>query len=288
MIIRAMDRTRTVALCADDYALSPGVSKGVLEALQAGRLSAVSTLTTVPCWPEHGPQLQHFSDADIGLHFNLTLGAPLGAMPSFAPNGKFPRVAQVIRAALRKEAPLGEIRAELERQLERFEAVMGRPPDFVDGHQHVHVLPGIRDALLDALSARKLQGACWLRDPGDRWGRIIVRRDEAAKALIVKGFALGFGAAARRSGFHVNDGFAGFSPFDPARDYARQFERFLQAPGPAHLVMCHPGYADAELGALDPVTTTREQELAFLLSARFVDMLEQCGTKLARLPPSAR
>jgi chitin disaccharide deacetylase len=282
-----MDKTRTVALCADDFGLSPGVSRGVLEALRAGRLSAVSALTNVPRWPEHGPELREFSGADVGLHFNLTLGAPLGAMSSFAPDGKFPPVAKVIRTALFKQAPLDEIRAELERQLDRFEAVIGRPPDFVDGHQHVQVLPGVRDVLCEALAARNLQGACWLRHSGDRPRRIVARRDEASKALIVSGFALGFAAAARRAGFRVNDGFAGFSRFDPAQDYAGQFERFLLAPGAAHLIMCHPGYPDAELSALDPVTTTREQELSFLLSKRFVDMLEQRGMRLARLSQAA-
>jgi chitin disaccharide deacetylase len=278
-----MAMTKTVALCADDYAISPGVSRGVLEALRAGRLTATSVLTNVPRWPELGPELERFPQADIGLHFNITLGAPLGPMPSFARDGKFPPVALVIRAALLKKAPLGEIRAELERQLDRFEDVMGRPPDFVDGHQHVQVLPGVREALIDALSARGLQGACWLRDSGDHWRRIFARRDEARKAIIVSGLAFGFRAAARRAGFRVNNGFAGFSPFDPDQSYARQFERFLLAPGPAHLVMCHPGYADAELSALDPVTATREQELAFLLSDRFVSMLEARGMKLARL-----
>ena len=47
--------------------------------------------------------------------------------------------------------------------------------------------------------------------------------------------------------------------------------------------MCHPGHVDAELRELDPVTVTREQELAFLLSPRFEDMLAKKGLKLGRL-----
>jgi predicted glycoside hydrolase/deacetylase ChbG (UPF0249 family) len=47
--------------------------------------------------------------------------------------------------------------------------------------------------------------------------------------------------------------------------------------------MCHPGYVDEDLKALDPVTTTREQELAFLLSPRLPDMLEQHRMRLARM-----
>ena len=47
--------------------------------------------------------------------------------------------------------------------------------------------------------------------------------------------------------------------------------------------MCHPGHVDQDLRALDPVTVTREQELAFLLSPRFTEMLERRGLKLGRL-----
>ena len=82
-----------------------------------------------------------------------------------------------------------------------------------------------------------------------------------------------FGERARASGFVTNEGFAGFSAFDPRRDYAADFARFLAAPGARHLIMCHPGRVDAELERLDPATYSREQELEFLLSDRFEDVL---------------
>ena len=37
--------------------------------------------------------------------------------------------------------------AEITRQFEAFAAAFGRPPDFVDGHHHVHLFPQIRDAV---------------------------------------------------------------------------------------------------------------------------------------------
>ena len=71
-----MAKNKSITLCADDYALSHGVSAGILEALRAGRLSAVSVLTNGPRWPALGRDLARGEfDADIGLHFNLTLGA---------------------------------------------------------------------------------------------------------------------------------------------------------------------------------------------------------------------
>lgn len=279
-----MAKERIVALCADDYGLSYGVSAGILEALDAGRLTAVSALVNGPRWPAMGRNLlRRGGNADVGLHLNLTLGRPLSAMRKFAPDGVFPPLSEAIRLALARKLPLDEIRAEIHRQIDRFEAVMERAPDHVDGHQHVQVLPGIRTALFDVLAARKLEGRVWLRDAGDGLYRIAARRAQARKALAVRSLGAGFRREALRRGFKVNDGFAGFSDFDPGRDYAEAFQSYLRAPGRAHLVMCHPGHVDEDLKALDPVTITREQELAFLLSPRLPEMLEKRGLQLARL-----
>src|SRR5208283_1383889 len=71
----AMAKIKSITLCADDYALSYGVSAGILEALRAGRLSATSALTNGPRWPALGRDLARGEfDADVGLHLNLTLG----------------------------------------------------------------------------------------------------------------------------------------------------------------------------------------------------------------------
>ena len=138
---------------------------------------------------------------------------------------------------------------------------MLRPPDFVDGHQHVQALPAIRGALLDALEQRRLQGKCWLRDSGDSLHRIFLRGAQVKKALLVRGLATGFRRAARRAGFVVNDGFAGFSEFNPGHDYAAQFEvlsaRARTAPSDhvpprprrRRLARARPGDGDARAGA---------------------------------------
>jgi predicted glycoside hydrolase/deacetylase ChbG (UPF0249 family) len=279
-----MANIETIAICADDYGLSYGVSAGILEAVDAGRVSAVSTLVNGPRWPALGCELRRRDlKVDVGLHFNLTLGSPLSDMPKFAPEGTFPQISEVVRASMRGKLPMNEIRIEIDRQLDRFEAVMERPPEFVDGHQHVHVLPYIRHALLDALQARGLAGKLWLRDAGDWPHRILLRRAEAKKALAVRALATGFRRDAKRRGFTTNKGFSGFSDFNSGRDYANRFATYLRARGGRHLVMCHPGHVDQELRELDPVTVTREQELTFLLSQQFADMLDRKGLRVGRL-----
>jgi chitin disaccharide deacetylase len=281
MIVAGSDRP--FILCADDYGLSPGVSRGIVEAIGAARLSATSALTTARAWPEQGQALHPFkTKTDIGLHLNLTLGPPLAAMPQLAPSGQLPPLRQLIAAAVRRRLPEQEIRAEIIRQIDLFEATMGQPPDFVDGHQHVQILPGIRRWLMDELQRRGLARRVWLRNSADPLWRILARGASAAKAGLVACLASGFAAEARAYGFALNDGFAGFSRFDPARNYGNDFATYLKFPGRRHLVMCHPGHGDNDLLGVDPVAAARERELAFLLSPRFVATLRQHHVALAR------
>jgi chitin disaccharide deacetylase len=274
-------------LCADDFGLSPGVSRGILVALQAGRLTATSVMTTRPSWPEAAGELRAFQNvADVGLHLNLTLCAPLSPMPRFAPSNHLPRIGPLISAAARGRLPEAEIRAEILAQIDAFTTHFGRPPDFVDGHQHVHVLPAIRPWLFDALENRGLKGKVWLRDSGDRVAALLACRIELKKAFAVAWLTRGFAQAAAARGFQTNHGFAGFSGFDAGRDYGADFARYLVAPGNRHLVMCHPGFVDEALAGLDPVTVSRPKELEFLMSSRFEACLDLKRASLARLTPA--
>lgn len=276
--------TIPLALCADDYAFTPAVSAGIREALAAGRLTATSVMTTRPGWPgEAGALKAVLGDAEAGVHLTLSVGAPLGPMPDFAPGGGFPALGPTIKNALAGSLPLGEIAAEIDRQLDAFEAAFGAPPGFIDGHQHVQVLPGIRGALFDAIARRGWEKRLWLRDSADSPLRVMRRGIETRKALTVAALARGFAAAARKRGLAVNQGFSGFSSFDPTKEFGVDFGRYLVAPGKAHLVMCHPGRIDAELAKLDPVVATRPLELEFLLSPAFPERLAAAGMTLVPL-----
>ena len=147
-------------------------------------------------------------------------------------------------------------------QLAAFRDLYGRDPDFVDGHQHVHALPGLRRLVLDLVEG-ETAGRPWLRDPADEFARI-ARRPCVRKAVAVASLAAGFGRSARERGLRTNLGFSGFSDF--GEDAAEMVGGAFRVPGPAHLAMCHPGYVDDDLRALDPVVGSRERELAYLAS----------------------
>lgn len=265
-----------VILVADDFAISDGVSRGIAELAAAGRLSATSAIVTLPTWPAagggHGIRLSRLRDRlALGLHLNLTLGAPLGPMPRLAPELRFPPHSSILRKSLTKGLDPDEISAEIVRQLEAFERETGHPPDYLDGHQHVHALPVVRSALLQALQSYDPDRRMLVRDPADRTAAILRRGVSATKALVIAAVSTGFGAMIRTAGFATNIGFSGVSSFDDQTPYATELAAFFRAPGPRHLVMCHPGYPDDALAALDPVLGRRRQELDALMAAPGLD-----------------
>ena len=269
-------------LCADDYAMTPGVSRGILEGLEAGALTATSVMTTGPTWSEAAlALLPYVGRADLGLHLNLTSGTPLGPMPVFAPGGRLPTIGALLRMARTGALPLAEVADEFDRQMDRFAVVLGRPPDHVDGHQHVHVIGPLRPVLLAALDKRGWRP--WLRDCADRPTRVLLRGATFGKALGLNVIARRWRIQAEARGFTTNEGFAGYSNFATADDYGALFARYLKHPGARHLVMCHPGYVDDALRHLDPVVETRERELAFLTSENFRRALERASATPTRL-----
>ncbi|MGC1576706.1 MAG: ChbG/HpnK family deacetylase [Beijerinckiaceae bacterium] len=270
-------------LCADDFAVSEGVSAAILALLREGRVTATSAMTNRENWARAAPRLREFTGrADLGVHLNLTCGHSLALMSRFAPTGELPPFGRVLRGALSGRLPLAEIADEFRRQIDAFAAAMGREPDFLDGHQHVHAFPGVRDALFGALDGLGLARHVYLRDPADRLGAIARRRVGAGKAVVIAALARGFGEKLRARGLAANLGFAGVVPFDPRRDYAADFARFLTAPGKRHLVMCHPGEIDEELVAADAVSETRPREARFLRSDAFLEVLARLEAATAR------
>lgn len=251
-----------VILCADDYAMTPGISAGIEELAGLQRLSATSVLVTTRHWQGAGRRLLAYADRLVlGLHINLTLGAPLRPMPVLAPAGVLPSCGELLRRAALGAFDRQEVAEEVRAQVERFAAVAGRPPDMIDGHQHVHAFPGLGSAILEPLAECFPREKPLLRDPSDRLDRIVRRGAAAPKAAALSLLTRGFGRQARALGFPTNRGFSGVSTFSEATPYEAELRRAFSHPGPRHLVMCHPGYPDEELERVDPVVGRRRSEL---------------------------
>jgi hypothetical protein len=275
------------ALLADDYGLAPGVSRGIRELLAAGRLSGASCLVLSPHWRAEAPALRALTaDADLGLHLALTEFAPLGPMPHLASAGRLPGVAHLVARAYGGRLDAAEIGREIDRQFDAFAQVIGRPPDYVDGHQHVQQLPVIREALLDRLR-RSAPGAA-LRICDEPLRAIFRRAVAPPRALAISLLGRGLRKLADRAGIASNRRFAGVRDFGEAVPYRTLFRRFVSDAPPGLAIMCHPGHPDAALRALDPVVATRAEEFAYFAGDDFPADLAEAGLRLVRFTTLCR
>ncbi|XHS77983.1 ChbG/HpnK family deacetylase [Burkholderiaceae bacterium UC74_6] len=269
-----MSEQRLLTVCADDYGLCPGVNEAILDGVQAGWLTAVSCMSTAPAWREGAAPLVLAAEgrADLGLHLNLS--------EHFAAEPEGYGLRGLILRAYAGRLHRAEMRLRIALQLDAFEQATGRAPDFVDGHQHVHQLPVVREALIEELLRRYGTHRPWLRDtspPADP------RLDAAgSKHRLIA--ALGAGTLRRRAqaqGFAQNRGLVGVYGFDAdeAR-YLRHLQAWLEDAQHRSLLMCHPGLGDLRG---DPIAVARRREHSVLGSTDFQQTLQRSGFRASRM-----
>ena len=270
-------------LCADDYGISNGVNTAIRDLVVRGRINATSVMTVAPaCNRAEALSLSILNSSTqrvaIGLH--LTLTAPFQPISAgYAPlrNGAFLPLAATLRAALLRQLKPEKIAVEIGAQISAFMKVFDRPPDFVDGHQHVHIFPQVRDAVLDVV--RTSLPDIWVRQCGRRLPMSARLGDR--KGLLLDILSATFRKRAGILGVAVNPAFAGSYDFDSDPDFAALFPKFLDGLPENSVVMCHPGFVDDELRRLDPLTTLREREHAYFTDDAFPKILSAHGLTLS-------
>jgi predicted glycoside hydrolase/deacetylase ChbG (UPF0249 family) len=266
---------RRIWLCADDYGLSPGVNRAIRDLIERGRLNATSAMVVGPATGRDEISALNAAAARsprcaIGLHVTLT--APFRPLTMhFKPidGGMFLPFPKLLRAGLSGRLDPEIIHAELTVQLAAFTDIFGRAPDFVDGHQHAQLFPGVRDAFLRAVE--QAAPNAWVRQGGRN--QPLARRLGTPKALVLDVLSAQFRRRASRANIAFNPGFAGAYDFSQRPDFGTLMRQFLDGLPEGGLIMCHPGFVDDTLISLDPLTTQREHEHAFLGGEQFPRLL---------------
>lgn len=251
-----------------------GIEHAAEELVAAGRVHALGALVGGPAWAAAAAMLRRLArqPVDIGLHLDLTeftLSSELRrSLPGWLLRASLGRVDTRLLA--------DEIRC----QLDRFETALGRVPAYVDGHQHVHQLPVIRELLLEELQRRYGRGPLpWLRSTrspreAGRW----------TKARLVEHCgASGLQRLAQAHGMHQNERLLGVYDFrgGPLR-YAALLQRWLASARSGDLLLCHASVPCAEPAARrDPLHAARCAEFEVLRGPAVQDMLDREGIVLA-------
>jgi hypothetical protein len=262
-----------IAICADDFGIAPGVDEAIVELCHQNRLSATSCLTMAPHFAEHAGMLKSL-DADIGLHVNFT--------ESLGRSGLFLPLPQLIARAYLRQLSGTQVRQQIECQFDAFEQHMGRAPDFVDGHLHVHQLPVIREALVQVLSARYPDNMPWIRNtqPGKLSNGLPWMQRFKAHVIGALG-ARSLSHSAQQIGARINRNFFGAYDFSrPHPPYAAMLDAWMQQASYGSLIMAHPAkFVSAE----DAFGRDRIAEYRVLGSEVFTALLEQHSLEVRRL-----
>jgi len=243
-----------------------------------GRLTATSCLTTGPSWAANAARLRELP-IDAGLHLNFT--------EAFTDNALNLPLPALIRACYLRRLPKSRLAEQIERQCDAFERHFGRAPDFVDGHQHVHQLPMIRDALLPILARRYAGQPLWLRRTAAPTALPATLPAFRLKAFVIA--ALGsrrFAALAEAGGWRMNGRLLGVYDFSSDADgYAQLLRGWLQAANDGDLLMCHPAIAGAALTqpCCDAIAAQRPVEFGILADPRVDAWCSAAGVRLVRL-----
>ncbi len=267
---------RTLALCADDFGLAPGISAGIARLARAQRLTAVSCITNSTHWNASAPLLAQLPDSvDVGLHLNLTQGRPLS--PQLAKVWpQLPALPALIARAHLGLLPRAELGAEVRTQLAAFHAATGAAPAYIDGHQHAHHLPVLRTLILDLVEQVQpqpaLRNTARVLGPGFGLKRWLIE-NTGGRSLARE--------LSRRVLRHNRVLLGAYDFVDP--DYRALMQRWLASvPHDGGLLFCHPGQA-ADGDPPDAIGAARKREFAYLGSDAFMQDLAAAHITLGRV-----
>jgi chitin disaccharide deacetylase len=270
---------RRLVINADDFGLSEGINRGILEAHQTGVVSAASLLVNTPGFEAAARAARELPALSVGLHLNLTVGRPVSppdAVPTLCDPGtkRFYSLYRLIGRAVTRRLDAADVARECAAQIERLCAT-GLRITHLDGHQHVHVFPGIWKPVAEA--ALKA-GIGPVRIPLEPAGRI-AWRPLAALAQLLLAFSYRLAARGVPPSPHPAH-FCGFA-LTGRHDFLTRLLALLDSlePGTTEL-MVHPGYPDAELAEWARYRGGRERELSAITSAAVRERLDRGDIEL--------
>ena len=242
-----------VYICVDDCGLNASVNAAVTDLAANDCISATGLLV----WRQASEQAAVALRSPVCRRLQVGLHLDLGSLTG--PAGTDGRLSSLIAASYSGMLRPQAVRLVVNAQLQRFEDLMGRAPAFVDGHQHVHQLPVVRQVLVQEIVRRYTHRPPWLRVTAPPVERRIPRRKQDV-IFTLGGRALR--ALAARHKLPISRRLLGVYDFKGTEeDYSRRLQGWMAQNRPGDVLMCHPAVGPTEG---DPHSEARRNEYAVL------------------------
>lgn len=251
-----MDRkkqAKRLLLRADDLGFSEGVNYGVEKSVTDGLIRTIGVMTNMEA-SEHGAKMLRGRELCFGQHTNICAGRPLtdpARIPSITrADGTF-RTSAEYRSAKEDFVVLDEVILEIEAQYRRFRELMGRKPDYFEGHA--------------VASGNFFKG---LKIVAERHGlRYLEMNFDKNPAL--------FGDT--RLYMHMESMKPDYDPMRSVKDIS-----FHEGENETDVFVCHPGYLDAYILKASSLTIPRALEVEMLCSPGLKSWVKENDIQLIR------
>jgi predicted glycoside hydrolase/deacetylase ChbG (UPF0249 family) len=277
---------------ADDLGWTDGVNRGIVEAFHHGIVTSTSLLANGAAFAGGVEAARSAPGLGVGVHLNLSDGPPVAdreTVTSLLNNdGEFAGGPEnlLLRRA-RRGLSLAEVENEWDAQIQKVRDA-GISPTHLDGHKHVHMLPGLFEIALKlakrhdigairvSLEASSLRAA--LSSGSKQNAGVVMKQGVQARGL--KLLARDAREQAGRAGISTADYFCGIAQTgELTREGMEQFVKSL--PDGTTELMCHPGYADAALQKTPTrLQDSRQTELQILTDTGIRNLVASMGIRL--------
>ncbi|MEM9255723.1 MAG: ChbG/HpnK family deacetylase [Pseudomonadota bacterium] len=270
---------RRLIVNADDFGLTQGINSAIQLAFESGSVTSTTLMVNASASAEAIGIAKRHPTLGTGLHFNLTLGAPISKVDAVASlvnrDGYFvDRKALALRLLRRAIDPrhiLSELKAQHRVMLEH-----GLTPSHIDSHQHVHALPLLFDVLAEYCSERRIPiRVPWVLDLPDTHSGLGRRvRRFALRWQMQRHYRLWGGRLV------CNDGLGSIFDLNPnkSRYTDEDYRRILSAaPAGAFELMVHPARDVQTLQGLTSISEVSAKEFEYLSTERLRVLAKDLG-----------
>jgi hopanoid biosynthesis associated protein HpnK len=277
---------------ADDLGWTDGVNRGIVRAHRNGIVTSASLLANGAAFESAVEMARSAPALGVGVHLNLNDGKPVSppeSIPSLVTaKGEFAGGPETFMLRIaRRNLNLKEVETEWGHQIQKI-VDAGIHPTHLDGHKHVHMLPGLFEIAL-RLARRHGIGAIRVAHEtstlraalscGEQQNSPVVLK-QGVQARALKLLARDARAMAEKAGVATADCFCGIA--QTGELHVEGVKRLLQSlPEGSTEMMCHPGYMDADLEkSATRLQDSRALEVEILTNAEIRNLVASQGIRL--------
>jgi chitin disaccharide deacetylase len=279
---------RRLIVNADDFGLTAGVNRAIVEAHKGGVVSSTTLMANGAAFADAVTAARSTPNLSVGCHVTLVDGTPVSspdaadtlvAIRSAEPDRFYSKLSAFAARAMLGGFDRDQLVAEVTAQIRKIQAT-GLQVTHLDTHKHAHIFPEILVALLRAaricgvrairnpIVPVKALPARLFKDNRELWKRY-------GQVRMLHTFSRQFLQRTKRAGLLTPDGVVGVIETG-SLDNSLLLQTLASLPEGTWELVCHPGYNDADLRTVRTrLLDSREEERRLLTSPDLRKFLEE-------------